>query len=85
MDKPLQVGKGLGDRETALRGRQLVPEHVERDLVGGARSGGEGRNVIVQPDPVVLDQLTRPCRRVVNGLTVTRLDNVGSDLDCALE
>ena len=49
MDKPLQVGQGLGDRETALRGRELVPEHVERDLVRRARFGGEGGNVIVQP------------------------------------
>ena len=57
MDKPLQVGQGLGNRETALRRRELVPEHVERDLVRGARFGGEGGNVIVQPGPVVLDQL----------------------------
>ena len=85
MDKPLQVGQGLGNGETALRGRELVPEHMERDLVGGARFGGEGGKMIVQPGPVVLDQLTRTCRRVVNGLAVARIDDAGSDLDRALE
>ena len=36
-DEPLEVRQRLGDGETALRRRQLPPEDVERDLVGGSR------------------------------------------------
>ena len=75
MDKPLQVGQGLGDREPALGGRQFPPEHVEGDLVGGARFGGERRHVVVQPDTVVVDQFARARRCVVNGLAVARIDD----------
>jgi hypothetical protein len=85
MDKPLQVGQGLGDRETALRGRQLTPEHVEGDLLGGAGFGREGRYVIVQPDPVVLDQLAGTRGRVVNWLAVTRIDDTRRQLNRTLE
>ncbi len=74
-NKPFQVREGLRNRETPLGGRQLLPEYLKRDLVGGARLLRQGRRVVVQPDPVVLDQLARTLGRVVDRLAVSRIDD----------
>src|SRR5439155_6790077 len=84
-DKPFQVRQGLCNRETTLGGRQLPSEYVERDLVGGAGLGGERGRVIVQPDPVVFDQLTGTIGCIIDRLAVPRIDDTGRELDRAFQ
>src|SRR6266542_3471433 len=55
--EPLEMGKRLGDRKTALRRAQLLAEERERDLVGGASFAPERGLGGLEPPPVVLDQL----------------------------
>ena len=75
----------LGDREAALRRRELVAEERDGDLVAGSRLVGEGHARLLESTAVVLDELARPFRRLANRLAVARVRHVRGELDDPLE
>src|SRR5205085_9014924 len=84
-DDVLEVRERLGDCEAALRRRELVAEEVERDLVAGARLGGERRVRLLQAAAVVLAERSRPLGRRLDRLAVAWVRDLRLELDEPLE
>src|SRR3954453_2855156 len=67
----LEGRQRLRDRETALLGRKLLAEDGLRGMEAAAWTVGEGGLDHVQALAVVLDDLARPRRRMVDRLAVS--------------
>jgi DNA repair photolyase len=81
----LEVRERLGYCKASLRRAQVRAEQRDRHVVGAALFAGQRRLGLLEPETVVLDQLSRAARRVVDRLPVARIDDAGRELDCALE
>jgi hypothetical protein len=84
-DKVLEMRERLGDREAALRRREVLAEERDGDVVAGARLLGERRVRLLQAPVVVLGELSRPLCRRFDRLAVARVRDLRVELDEPLE
>src|SRR4029077_4562751 len=84
-DKPFQVRECLRDGETALRRLQVRSEDAEGDLVGAPWLVAERRSGLVEPAPMMLDQLSGANAGVEDRLTMSGVDDPRRELDGPLE
>ncbi|CAN5750765.1 hypothetical protein BH18ACT13_BH18ACT13_16170 [soil metagenome] len=78
--EPLSVGQGLGDCEATTRRLEILAEERERELVARFGLRSERRDRLLETQAVVLLQLPRASRRIVDRLAVAGQGDVGVEV-----